>query len=284
MAPAVSTNDAPVHSVAAKTVRYLNQIRGQRRPLVHTRDETISPNLLPHEIELSRIQVDIYKSAHPHPHVVLPFGDFERRCKLPQNRLPYPTPGGTRYYEPDLSFLPCFTRDGQQHYLWHVLEHDRGTEDGNEVADKMLALDAWFAARGGDDLIALYRQRGAADPKPAYRRLIVTQRAPHRDTSDTERLIKVLTHLLFLPTQTRHNIFLTTSEQLAAARSDSQMAGAVWYPVRFTSGWQAAFDMLRQWLDSQGLSTHTRNSRLYDFTRDRLSSLRRYALFPPPSK
>lgn len=281
-APKSTTTEAPIHSVTNKAIRYLNQQRPDKQQLVSTRDETISPILLPHEIGLSQLQIDIYASARQHSFVNLAFGDFERRYKHPDLRLMHPSTNGTRYYEPDLGFLPTFKRSGQRHMLRHLLEFDRGTEDPAELLSKMQSLDAWFEHSGREQLVAEYTDRGAGDPKPSYRRLIVTHHAEGRDANDQERLLKILAHLLFLPTETRHNIFLTTQEQITASREDgSLLAKSIWLPLRFTSSWQEDFNGLCQQLENQNSSTHVRNRHLYDFVREHLTLLPLYALFPP---
>ncbi|MCA9213372.1 MAG: replication-relaxation family protein [Planctomycetales bacterium] len=276
-----SVNEPLIYTITPKSIKVLNRTRPADNQLPPVRDETAKTWRLKHEIGISEFQSDVRLAAQQRADLDIRF--FERRYfqDAKQKHFSYRNAsGGVSKIRPDLGFLAQFN---QQHLLFHAFEYDRGTEDGNVVLKKMENYDTWFVSAGQQYLFDLYTRHGATKPRPSYRRLIVTTHRPEKDADDHDRLCKLITHLMQLPAETRANIFLTTDELIVQHRNDEQpLAAPLWIALKFTRSWSRSFEQLQCELDSKPLSAGSRTKRLYAWTRERVTSLAKLSLFPPP--
>ncbi len=194
-----------------------------------TREETTKDNNLDHELAITDIQIDIQRAAEQHPNLAIL--DQHRRYFHQPNHLTYQDGQGTaRHLEPDLSILFHINKPDGPFPLLYFIEMDMGTETPTTVHQKLHTYSQWHTQHGAADLIDLYRQHGNADPKPAYRLLLVT-RNQNSVTLDHSRA-----HLLYHEARTitdkyRHRIRLTTNQAITKARATNGiLTNLIWYP------------------------------------------------------
>lgn len=276
-----SVNEPLIYTIAPKGIRILNRKRPPERHIPKVRDETGKPWRLKHELGISEFQADVRLAAHAHSDLDIRF--FERRYfqKDKQRLFRYPMPKGEGTIRPDLGFLASFVRNETNHFLFHVTEYDRGTEDPIVVLKKLQAYDLWHETVGKHYLEQLYRRHGATDPRPMYRRVIITTHRPEKDRDDHDRLCKLIAQFMELP-KSRFNIFITTEELLRVDREEqSPLSSACWFPLRFTRGWQSEYRELKQDHEQRRLSGSARTKEIYAWVHQKVTELPPHALFPP---
>ncbi len=185
--------------------------------------EGYSADRILHEILTTEFLLAVWQTVHGRADLELLSIQRRSLAKHPTFRLS--VNGRHTRLIPDAMFLFRHTAGGM---VCCFVEMDNGTMNRKKIRAKYARYLAWSqSAAGKQYLIDLYRRHGAAEPRPAFRLLIIARSRTGKD--DQRRLAELRAPAAKLPIMLRDRLWFTTVEELCQWQSEPlPLEAAVW--------------------------------------------------------
>lgn len=160
-----------------------------------------------HELLITEFAVMLREAVRQRADLVIP---WEERCAFTSQH-------GFGEVIPDFGFLFKHATG----MLACLVEVSSGEESPTRLGQKLRRYEAWAETPEAEKfLTGLYRQRGAKNPRPHFRLLILVQN--RRTGNDASRHRQLLVETLKLSSPMRRRIWSTTGNELLATRENDQ--------------------------------------------------------------